>query len=106
MGGSAHPVGLIRKAMHRSSRYTSSVAVVLCIWIIEFLIDDGSKGAAMPIKTKGPYYVEDYDVGTDDFGDSPYADIVVGHPDGFKIIIHIKRPYYDKDSVSIETVNP
>lgn len=53
---------------------------------------------------KGPYYVENYDVGADDFGDSPFADIVVGHPDGFEIHIHIKRPFHGEDSVSIETV--
>lgn len=57
----------------------------------------------MPIVTKGPFYVEEYDVGADDFGDSPYADITIGHPDGFKIVVHIKRPYYAKDSVSIHT---
>lgn len=57
----------------------------------------------MPLVTKGPFYIDSFDVGADDFGDSPYADIVVGHPDGFKIIIKIRCPYNGKHTETIYT---
>lgn len=44
----------------------------------------------MPQVMKGPFYIDSYDIGAEDFGDTPYADVVIGHPDGYRIVIHIK----------------
>lgn len=57
------------------------------------------------INTDG-YSIESYDVAATDFGESPYADIVIAHRDGFKLHIHITRPYHSSDSVSLEVIAP
>lgn len=57
----------------------------------------------MPLVTKGPFYVEDYKFNSHDYGDHPIVDIVIGHPDAFRIVVHIESRWPKKDKVTIHT---